>query len=138
MKNLKVLDRTIGIVNSIQGRTGKFRVIVKVKAGFMSVVDCMETDVYRVFSAYQKGAIQTIQFQPDEDGFDFWMTVCAMKGKKVVVADETLLAQIKVGDINQTWYNTNLYSLNQYASVGAKHWEHHAFVQNEVEEVATP
>ena len=136
MKNLKVLDRTIGIVNSIQGRTGKFRVIVKVKAGFMSVVDCMEKDVYHVFRAYKKGAIQTIQFQPDEEGFDFWMTVFAMKGKKVVVADETLLAQIKVGDINQTWYNTNLYSQAQYAFVGAKHWEHYAFVQNEEELVA--
>jgi hypothetical protein len=131
MENLKVLDRTIGLVNNIQDRKGKFRVIIKAKAGFMTVVDCMETDVYNVFRAYKKGAIQTIQFQPDEEGFDFWMTVFAMKGKKVVIADATLLSQITVGDINQTWYNTNLYSQAQYSSVNATNWGHKAFVQNE-------
>jgi hypothetical protein len=131
MKNLKVLIRDINAVNQIKGRSGKFRAIIKVKAGFLTAVDCMERDVYHVFRAYKKGTIQTIQFQPDEDGFDFWLTVFAMKGKKVVIADEQLLSQITVGDINDKWYNTNLYNQHQYAFVGATHWGHKAFVQNE-------
>jgi hypothetical protein len=131
MKNLRLLIRDINPVKQIKGRRGKFRAIVKVKAGFLIAVDCMEREVYQVFRAYKKGTIQTIQFQPEIDGCDYWLTVFAMKGKKVVIADEELLSQIKVGDINDKWHNTNLYNQQQYSFVGAKHWEHFAFVYNE-------
>ena len=127
MENLRIMDRTIMPVDSIKGASGKFRVIVKCRAGFMTCVECMEKDVYSVFRAYKKGALKTIQFCSDE--FDTWMTVFAMKGTKVVLADKELLSQITVGDINQTWYNTNLYSQNQYALVGATTWADLAFMR---------
>jgi len=127
MENLRIVDRTIMPVDSIKGASGKFRAIVKCRAGFMTVVECMEKDVYSVFRAYKKGALKTIQFCSDE--YDTWMTVAAMKGNKVVLADEELLSKITVGDINQTWYNTNLYSQDQYSAVGARTWADLAFVR---------
>ena len=127
MENLRIVDREIRPVDSIKGASGKFRAIVKCAAGFMTVVECREKDVYSVFRAYKKGALKTIQFCSDE--YDTWLTVFAMKGNKVVLADEELLSKITVGDINQTWYNTNLYSQDQYSAVGARTWADLAFMR---------
>jgi hypothetical protein len=36
---------------------------------------------------------------------------------------------MEVGDINQNWSNTNLYSQTQYTAVGARTWADKAFVK---------
>jgi hypothetical protein len=41
--------------------------------------------------------------------------------------DEELFMTMKVGDINQDWSDTNLYSQINYQIAGAKTWEDYAF-----------
>jgi hypothetical protein len=41
---------------------------------------------------------------------------------------------MQVGDINQDWSNTNLYSQTNYALAGAKTWADLAFALNESKE----
>jgi len=45
--------------------------------------------------------------------------------------DTQLFEDMKVGDINQDWSNTNLYNYQQYKAVNAKNWASNAFVINE-------
>jgi hypothetical protein len=119
----------IGVTDFIQGRKGSFRAIVKCKAGFMTVSDCQyATRVIDAFRNYSEKGLQTIQFQPS--GYDTWVTVFARKGKKIVCMDEELFLTMKVGDINQEWHNTNLYSQNNYRIAKAKTWEDFAFKIN--------
>ena len=82
-------------------------------------------------SSFKEGALQTVQFKAD--GSDFWLTVFARVGKKIKLVDEDLLKGLKVGTINSMWYNTELYSSNQYKSVNSKTWDSMAFVMNEKE-----
>jgi hypothetical protein len=44
--------------------------------------------------------------------------------------DYQLFVDMEVGDINQNWHNTNLYSQNNYAKCKAKTWADKAFVVN--------
>jgi len=138
MKN--VINTTgISTVDFIQGQKGTYRAIVKVQAGFLTVVDDLGIEAnwgrqawnsgYEVFRNFKKGALQTIQFKAE--GGTYWITVFAVKGKKVILADTEILAEITVGDINGNWYDTNLYSPVQYRMVEAKHWGHYAFLFNE-------
>jgi hypothetical protein len=119
----------IGVTNFIQGHKGKFRAIVKCQAGFMTVSETYlfhkDAKVIDVFRSYSEKALQTIQFQPN--GWDGWFTVFARKGKKVVSMDEELFLTMKVGDINQEWYNTNLYCPTNYRLAKANTWEDFAF-----------
>ena len=132
-----VIDRTISRCNFIKGE-GTFRAIVKSKAGFMTTVDDLGVvanwsrkewlrgiDVFRDF---KKGALQSIQFQAE--GSKHWLTVFAKVGTKIKLIDDAILADMNVGDINQNWSNTNLYSQAQYAAVGANSWASKAFVKN--------
>ena len=143
MKN--VINTTgISTVDFIQGQKGTYRAIVKVQAGFLTVVDDLGIEAnwgrqawnsgYEVFRNFKKGALQTIQFRAE--GGTCWLTVFAVKGKKVILADKEILAEITVGDINGNWYDTNLYSSLQYSIVGAKTWASQAFIMNEALEVA--
>lgn len=120
----------------IKGRKGEFRVIVKVQAGFMTVVECREhqnefysTRPAQVLADYKKGALQTVEFKAE--GTNNFLTVFARKGNKVVLADREILRDLEVGTINQLWSNTNLYDQRQYAAVGAKTWADLAFVKKE-------
>ena len=141
MKNaskLVVLDKSLNRVAFIDGQVGTFRAIVKVKAGFVTVVDDLGiqanwgkkrwNSAIDVFRSFKKGALQTIQFKADNSRGADWITVFAKVGTKVKVIDDTLLAALEVGDINQNWSNTNLYNQNQYQAVGAKTWADKAFV----------
>jgi len=130
---------TIHMTDFIQDRPGQYRAIVKVKAGFLTVVDDLgATCNWRsglqwkraidVFRNFQKGALQTIQFKAE--GSDNWLNVFARSGKTVKIMDRQLFEEIEVGDINQIWTSTNLYSQTQYGMVGAKTWASKAFVQN--------
>lgn len=116
-------------VNFIRGRKGSFRSVVKVKAGFYTIVENERaTNVMSVFNGYKKGALQTIEFKAD--GSDVWLSVFALKGKKVMLIDEEILMNVTVGDINSIFMNTNLYSQEQYKSVNAKTWADKAYMMN--------
>jgi hypothetical protein len=132
----------INQVDFINGRNGQFRAIVKVQAGFMTTVDDLGIlckwesgarwkSVLSVFQSFKKGALQTIEFKAE--GSDNWLTVFARKGNKIVLMDTDLFLTMKVGDINQDWSNTNLYSQTNYALAGAKTWAGFAFIPNETE-----
>ena len=139
--NMNVINSTkISTVNFIQDRPGQFRAIVKVTAGFMTVVNDLGLTcnwkggarwkrAIDVFRSFKKGALQTIEFKADDS--DTWLTVFAKAGTKVKFMDDQMFEDMEVGDINQNWSNTNLYDQNQYGRVGAKNWACKAFVMNE-------
>jgi hypothetical protein len=125
-------------VDFIQGRKGLYRAVIKVQAGFMVVVDDIGIEnnwgrqdwnkAIDVFRNFKKGALQTIQFKAE--GSTHWTTVFAKKGTKIVLMDTQLFLDMEVGDINQNWTNTNLYSQKNYQAAGAKTWADKAFVLN--------
>ena len=134
----------INQVDFIQGRKGTFRAIVKVQAGFLTVVDDLGIQckwesgaqwksAIQVFRNFKKGALQTIQFKAE--GSDNWLTVFARSGNKIKLMDTEMFLAMEVGDINQNWSNTNLYSQTNYALAGAKTWADKAFVNNTPVEV---
>jgi hypothetical protein len=128
----------IHMTDFIQDRPGQFRAIVKVKAGFFTIVDDLGIQAnwgrqrwnrgIEVFRSFQKGALQTIEFKAE--GSNNWLTVFARNGKTVKLMDRQLFEEIEVGDINQIWSNTNLYSQTQYGMVNAKTWASKAFIMN--------
>ena len=116
---------------------GKFRTIVKCPAGFMTITDSRDWDngyhmTYpeSIITRYKKGALQTVEFCPD--GGDYYLTVFARKGNKIVLIDNTILGNLTVGTINQLYSNTNLYNQTQYSAVGAKTWADRAYVPYQV------
>jgi hypothetical protein len=130
------ITNRINTCNFIANRKGSFRVITKCRAGFMTVSECRDgdNDLYSnhpasVLSGWKKGALQTVEFKAD--GTDHWLTVFARTGKKIHMVDEEILKTLDVGTINQLWYNTALYSQEQYAAVGAKTWADLAYVRKE-------
>ena len=143
---MKKMTQTPQIVNVakiptcdfIKGQGGEYRAIVKVRAGFMTTVDDLGVvanwgknrwnSAIDVFRGFKKGALQTIEFKPE--GSNNWLTVFARSGKTIKLADVALLADLKVGDINQDWSNTTLYNQYQYAAVGSKTWACKAYVKN--------
>ena len=83
-----------------------------------------------VFRNFKKGALQSIQFKADNVKGGNWLTVFARSGNKIKLIDNDLLASLDVGDINQDWSNSNLYSQTQYQAVGSKTWACKAYVKN--------
>ena len=138
--NLVVVDKSLSRVEFVNGQVGTYRAIVKVKAGFVTVVDDLGiqanwgkkqwNSAIDVFRNFKKGALQTIQFKADNSRGADWITVFARVGNKIKLIDDSLLADLKIGDINQDWSNTNLYNQNQYQAVGAKTWADNAFITN--------
>ena len=139
MTNQIFNSERISQVDFIQDRKGEYQAIVKVQAGFMTTVDDLGIKckwesgpswkrAINVFRSFKKGALQTIQFKAE--GSDNWLTVFARKGNKIVLMDEQLFLDMEVGDINQNWSNTNLYSQTNYMLAGAKTWADKAFVNN--------
>ena len=110
---------------------GKFRMIVKTKLGY-TVCDKrfpnFEDNPESIICGYKSGALHTVQFCPD--GSDHYLTIFSRTGKKVKLIDESILANLKVGAINNMYSNTNLYSQEQYNAVNAKTWADNAFVEN--------
>jgi len=143
MRNLNnpyliLLDNDI-MTNDVlsQYESGKFRMVVKTRLG-MTVCDARDFDNPRIManpecaiSGYKKGALQTVQFQPE--GSDYWLTVFSRTGKKVKLIDETILVNLTVGTINSMFYNTNLYNYAQYKAVNSSTWADYAYQQNQVE-----
>ena len=139
MKPTLINTTNIQTVNYLEGYTkGKFRFITKCRAGFMTVVDGRDFDNTHIFkhpesalTGYKKGALHTVEFCPE--GSDFYVTVFAKKGKKIVLIDEAILRDLTIGTINSMWINTDLYGVNQYITVNAKTWADKAYVMNETE-----
>jgi hypothetical protein len=128
----------INPVEFIKGNKGQFRAISKVRAGFLTTVDFRDfenesfsNNPANVLGYFKKGALQTVEFKAE--GSDYWMTVFARVGKKIKLIDVDILKGLKVGTINSMWFNTELYSSNQYKAVNAKTWDSMAFVMNEEE-----
>jgi hypothetical protein len=116
---------------------GKFRVVTKCKAGWMTITDCRVYDneyfmTYpeSIITGYKKGALQTVEFCPD--GGDYYLTIFARKGNRIVMLDEQILGHLTVGTINSIYSNTNLYNMEQYKAVGAKTWADRAYVPYQV------
>ena len=117
---------------------GKFRFISKTRSGFYTVSDARDFDNPRymafpegLLSAYKKGALQTVEFCPE--GGDYYLTVFARVGKKIKLVDKAILAGLTVGTINSMWYNTELYSQQQYNAVNSKTWASKAYTLNHTE-----
>ncbi len=118
-----------------QYASGKFRMVVKTRLG-MTVCDARDFDNPRIManpecaiSGYKKGALQTVQFQPE--GSDIWLTIFSRTGKKVKLIDESILVNLTVGTINSMYYNTNLDDHHQYKAVKSKSWASMAYKMNE-------
>ena len=136
------LINTTGIhtINILSNYTeGKFRMIVKTNLG-MTCCDARDFDNPRIMAnpemaitGYKKGALQTVQFQPE--GSEFWLTVFSRTGKKVKLIDESILVNITVGTINGLYYNTNLYNQGQYQAVNSKTWASYAYQMNQTPEL---
>lgn len=141
MTNQIFNSERINQVDFIQGRKGQFRAIVKVQAGFMTVVEDLGIQAnwgrqnwnspMDVFRGFKKGALQTIEFKAE--GTDTYLTVFARSGNKIKLMDTEMFLAMEVGDINQNWSSTNLYSQNNYRMAGAKTWADKAFVSNHKE-----
>ena len=131
----------ISQVSFIQGRKGEYRAIVKVQAGFMTVVNDQGiqcnwgkqswNSAMDVFRGFKRGALQTIEFKAE--GSETFITVFARSGNKIKLMDTEMFLAMAVGDINQDWSTTNLYSQNNYRMAGAKTWADKAFVSNHKE-----
>lgn len=128
---------TVNVLGAYQNTVGKFRSIVKCRAGWMTIVDSKPWDneyfmkyPESIISNWTKGALQTVEFQPE--GYDGWLTIFARKGNKIVLMDRLIMGHLTVGTINQLFSNTNLYSQNQYNVVKAKTWADRAFVSQHI------
>ena len=117
----------LSLVDFIGDRKGTFQAITKVPAGYM-VASNLGSGLPSL-NQWKKGALQTVQFQTE--GTNYWVTVFAKKGTKVILLDEKIAEKLEVGTVNQLFYNTNLYSQEQYKAVGAKTWADRVFVLNE-------
>ena len=134
-KSIVMLDHSIMTVDTLsQYRSGKFRHVVKTALGY-TVCDSREFENARmmqypesIIQSYKKGVLQTVEFCPE--GSTFYLTVFSRTGTKVKLIDESILANLTVGTINQLYYNTNLYSSEQYRSVNSNTWADKAFVMN--------
>ena len=139
MKKVQIINANrINEIDVINGREGEYRAIVKVQAGFMTLVDDLGiqnkwgrqqwNSAMDVFCGFKKGALQTIEFRAK--GKETWLTVFARKANKVILMDKQMFMDMEVGDINQDWSRTNLYSQQNYIVCNAKTWADKAFVMN--------
>lgn len=139
---MKITNLTqIHMTDFIQDRPGQFRAIIKVQAGFMTVVGDLGLQcnwstgarwkrAINVFRSFKAGALQTIEFKAD--GTETWLHVFAKAGKKVKLMDRQMFEDMVVGDINdgKYWSDTNLYDPRQYAMVNSTTWASKVFVMN--------
>ena len=117
----------LNITSMIGESKGRFQAIVRVPAGYMVAYD-LGSELPSL-NRWKKGALQTIQFQPE--GANHWLTVFARKGTKVIILDLKIAEQLEVGTVNSLFYNTNLMDQGQYQAMRAKTWADKVFVINE-------
>jgi hypothetical protein len=124
--------KSLDVVDMIGDRKGKFQAITKVPAGFLVAYEIGSE--LPSLNRWKKGALQTIQFQPE--GLGAWLTVFAKKGTKVIIMDHQIMKQLEVGTVNSLFYNTNLMDQAQYKAVNAKTWADKVFVLNEEKDLS--
>lgn len=119
----------------------EFRTVTKNQAG-MGINDYRDfenekftKDPSAILGYYMKGVLQTVQARVI--GQEYWMTIFKIKGKKVTMVDTAILANLKVGTINQYWYHTNLYDYANYKAVNATNWADYAYRYNNKEAIAS-
>ena len=134
-----VVDKSLNRTDYINNQEGEYRAIVKVQAGWMTVVDDLGlqenwgkkqwNSARDVFRGFTKGALQSIQFKADNVKGGNWLTVFARSGNKIKLIDNDLLASLEVYDLLQFQNGitamaatSNKYSQYQYQAVGAKTW----------------
>jgi hypothetical protein len=117
----------LNITSMIGESKGTFQAIVRVPAGYIVAYE-LGSELPSL-NRWKKGALQTIQFQPE--GSNYWLTVFARKGTKVVLMDLKIAEQLEVGTVNSLFYNTNLMDQGQYQSMRAKTWADKVFLLNE-------
>ena len=117
----------LNITSMIGDSKGTFQAIVRVPAGYMVAYD-LGSELPSL-NRWKKGALQTIQFQPE--GANHWLTVFARKGTKVIILDLKIAEALEVGTVNSLFYNTNLMDQGQYQAMRAKTWADKVFVINE-------
>ena len=122
--------KDLSIVNMIREGKGTFQAITKVPAGFLVAYN-LGSEIPSL-NRWKKGALQTIQFQP-EGLENAWLTVFAKKGTKVIIMDEKIAERLEVGTVNSLFANTNLMDQAQYKAVGTKTWADKVFVINGLE-----
>jgi hypothetical protein len=117
-------------------KSGKIRFITKCRAGYMICTEARDFDNTNLLNnpdlflgMFKKGALQTIEFQPE--GISGYLTIFARSGKKIKLIDETILVNLTVGTINSYWVNTDLYDQRQYQAVNAATWASYAYRMNE-------
>jgi len=120
------------VVTSIENREGTFQAITKVPAGFLVAYEIGSE--LPSLNKWNKGALQTIQFQPE--GLGAWLTVFAKKGTKIIVMDHQIMKQLEVSTVNSLFYNTNLMDQAQYRAVNAKTWADKVFILNEEKDLS--
>jgi hypothetical protein len=119
--------KDLHITSMIGQSKGTFQAIVKVPAGYLVAYE-LGSELPSL-NRWKKGALQTIQFQPE--GSSHWLTVFARKGTKVIILDLKIAEALEVGTVNQLFYNTNLYDQGQYQAMKAKTWADKVFLLNE-------
>ena len=117
----------LSVVDYIGEDKGLFQAVIKVPAGFIVAYE-IGSDLPSL-GQWKKGTLQTLQFK--REGSPAWLTVFAKKGNKVMLIDRALAEQLKVGTVNQLFYNTNLMDQVQYKAVNAKTWADKVFVVNQ-------
>ena len=123
--------KDLSIVNMIGDREGTFQAITKVPAGYFVAYNLGPE--LPSLNRWKKGALQTIQFQPE--GCNHWLTVFAKKGTKVILMDEKIAERLEVSTVNQYFHNTNLLDGEQYKAVNAKTWADKVFVENKINQL---
>ena len=140
---LKIIGNSEMVLVDIlsQYGSGDYRHIVKTKLG-MTCVDSRDFDSHHMgnhpsstITGYKNGVLQTVQFKPS--GTNTWLTIFSRTGKKVKLIDESILVNLTVGHINGMYYNTNLYSHQQYKSVNSKSWASMAYQMNDLEMIVS-
>ena len=139
---LIVADYTMPIIHTLdrlfehhgQDSQLEFRAIVSTAAG-VSIVDFRDFENEKftknpssILNYFKKGALQTVQARVI--GQDYWVSIFKRKGKKITLVDAQVLRDLKVGTVNQLWYNTTLYNQHQYNAVNSKTWDSYVFRQN--------
>ena len=119
----------LSITSMIGDRKGIFQAITRVPAGYMVAYE-LGSELPSL-NRWKKGALQTIQFQPE--GSKHWLTVFARKGTKVLILDLKIAEQLEVGTVNSLFYNTNLMDQGQYQAMRAKTWADKVFLINGLE-----
>ena len=136
--NMPVID-TMSKAKEQHGEDAQFefRAVSKTKGG-MAIVDFRDFENKRftenpssILGYFKKGALQSVDMRVI--GTDYWFTAFRRTGKKINMIDKALLQDLKVGTINSTWYNTDLYNYAQYKLVNAKTWDSYAYRMNALE-----